>query len=578
MSGSGTSRHLKGKPASAGIGMGPARILEERKQLIHREKISDHEVDDQISRFNRGVDLLKAEFEELRDQAEEPEVAEIIEAQIQTLIDPELQKTVEKKVRTDHLSVLYAIYSTFNDYISLLEMAQAEWAGERTIDIESIRDQLIDITQQNRSAIEVSEGDLVFASEIPPTVMIELSRTNIAGIVIQKGGLTSHAVILSQSLGIPCVVGLKWRQSGVQNGLQAIIDGSDGTVILKPTPSEKSRYEQVRTDQIARLAKEAEAAEAPHETRCGKPYSLRANVEFLEELPRIQARGARGVGLLRTETILFGKRGFHVNDQIEFYSEVLKASGSNRVTIRLFDAGGDKMLENSDEEANPFLGWRGIRMLLDEKELLENQVESILRTAAIYPGRISLLVPMITGPEEIDDVKALVESVQKRLKAEGVDPGHIPFGIMIEVPGTAVMADFLSKEVDFFSIGTNDLTQYTLAADRGNEKIAGLFDPAHPAVWRLIRMTVEGAAKGGIPVSVCGEMASSPAAAAALFGLGIRDLSMTTNAIPAVHELLSGRTAAEMENLAKNVLEAGRASEVHRILDRFSSGEQKQSD
>lgn len=570
MSISRSSRHFSGKAASPGIGIGPALILEDRKQVVNPEKIQESDIELHIKKLETGIAALKSEFELLKKQANEKDVADIIEAQIQTLLDPELQRAIEQKIRMKRLNVVFAIYSTFNGYISLMANAGANWAEERTVDIESIRDQLIAITQQNRQQIPVKEGDVVFATEIPPTVMIELSRTKISGIVIQKGGLTSHAVILSQSLGIPCVVGLTWKQTGIENGMLTLLDGSDGTVIVNPSSDEEQEFQNRREENLRELKAEREIKQSPQKTGCGEPFSLRANVEFLEELPRITEKGAKGVGLLRTETILFQKREFNVDDQIEFYSEVMKASGSNRVTIRLFDAGGDKLLDDADEEANPFLGWRGIRMLLDKRDLLSNQIEAIFRTAALFPGRISLLVPMITGIEEIEQVKGVVDQVRSALKGQGVDPGDVAFGIMVEVPSTALMAGQLSAEVDFFSIGTNDLTQYTLATDRGNEKISGLFDPFHPAVWKLIRMTAEGAAVNGIPVSVCGEMASNPAAAACLFGMGIRDLSMTTNAIPRVKKLLCSNTSADMKSLAEKVLKADRVSEVHEHLESFS--------
>ncbi len=561
--------HLNGKASSQGIGIGAAWILKNIQVTVRPEKISDEEIKSHINKFHEAVSKLRVQFEQLQEMADK-EASEIIDAQVQTLDDPELHRLIHQKVEEHNFGVEYAIFSTFNEYIQLMEASGASWLEERTIDIITIRDQLIEAVRNRRRNITVSEGDVVFAIDISPTVMIELSRVKIAGIVMQKGGQTSHAVILSQSLGIPCVIGVKWNHLNIPKGVPVLIDGENGDVVLWPDENEVADFKKRLASYRRSVADMQKSASMPHETGCGKPFAVRANVEFEEELPRIALHGAKGVGLLRTETILFRKRGLSVSDQEAFYSRVLKASGSEPVTIRLFDAGGDKLLDEEEEESNPFLGWRGIRLLLDKEELLRNQFEAILRVSGVNPGRVQILVPMVSAMEEVNRTKEILESVKSQLRENETSfDENIRFGIMVEVPAVALLAETFAQKVDFFSIGTNDLTQYTLAADRGNEKISGLFQPFHPAVWELIRLTIEGASAAGIPVAVCGEMASRPAAAACLMGMGITDLSMTTNAIPAVKELLCSSTLKEMEILAKKTTQAESTSEIQGLFSGF---------
>jgi phosphoenolpyruvate-protein phosphotransferase (PTS system enzyme I) len=563
------SKLVKGKPASSGIGIGKAWILEDRRLMVHPDKIEPADVSANIDKFQRAVDALLYEFEELKREADE-DVTDIVEAQIQTLKDPELHKLIREKISQELSGAEYAIYTTFNGYIRMMEAAAPDWLEERTVDITSLRNQLISVIRQKKQKVSVHEGAVVFADEIPPTVMIELSRNNIAGIVMQRGGLTSHAVILSQSLGIPCVVGVNWKKYPISKGTDVAVDGTRGELILRPSEDELQQFKVEQEQQREREKREAEAAGSDHQTACGASFTLQANIEFLAELPRLTQKGARGIGLLRTETLLFEKRGFDVEDQVSFYSKVLEASAPGNVTIRLFDAGGDKLLEGAEEEANPFLGWRGIRMLLDRPNLLKNQLRAIYKTADKYPGRVRLLVPMISGLNEVQEVKRRAREVYDELSGSvqiGFD--DVPFGIMIEVPSAALMADLLAGHVDFFSLGTNDLIQYTLAVDRGNEKIANLYDPHHPAVWKLLEMTRRGAETQSIPVSVCGEMASQPAAAACMLGMGIRELSMTTQAIPGVKALLCSRSLEEMKKLSRTVLSAHTSADVKAAFSDF---------
>lgn len=562
------TRVFSGRPAAQGIGIGKVWVLEEREKTVHPEKILESEAEENVEKFVKARELVRSEYEKLKYIPEEDDLEEIIDAQIQTLYDPEVTSSIKSKIKEDHFAVDYAIFSTFNDYIQLMENSGSAWAKDRTIDVVSIRDELIRATTERRKGYSVKKGEIVFAEEISPTVMVHLSRIEIAGIVMEKGGLTSHAVILSQSLGIPCVINVHWNRYNIHNGSDVIIDGTTGQVIINPTWKQKEEYKRRKEDEKKRFKKALEWANKPNKTKCGSEFTLRANIEFLEELPRLQTHGAKGIGLLRTETILFETDEFDVTKQVEFYKKMLEAADGNSVTIRLFDAGGDKLIDNSEREDNPFLGWRGVRMLLDKRKLLKNQLEAIFRVSGEYKGKVKILIPMVSRIEEIEKVKETSREVQQYLGLRDISYDEdIKLGVMVEVPSIALMADHIAKHVDFFSIGTNDLTQYTLAVDRGNEKISNLFDSLHPAIWRLIKMTKDAAEKHGIPVAVCGEMASKPEAAACLLGLGIKDLSMNTGSIPIVKSILCSHDFEEMKKLSEQVLNAEKLDEIYHLLE-----------
>lgn len=564
------SKILEGRPASKGIGIGKTKVLDENEKIIHPEKIQSSETNNQLQKVKKAKRSLNTDFSNLKELTEDREAKKILQAQIQSLNDPELENLIKNKIQEEHYSAKYAIYSSFNQYIELLEKSDSEWAIDRSIDLSSIRDQFIKAIENKKERYSVEPGDIIFAQEISPTAMVRISDVKIAGIVLQKAGPTSHAVILSQSLGIPCVIGAHWNQNALRNKIDVIIDGAAGKVILYPDEEEIVKYRAIQKKQEGELKSVLKWAEKPNKTECGSEFTIRANIEFLEELPRLSTHGAEGVGLLRTETILFEASEFNVQDQVNFYETVLSASGDQPVTIRLFDAGGDKLISDYETESNPFLGWRGIRMLLDNQTLLKRQLEAIYRVSGVFKGRVKLLVPMISGLEEIEAVKNICNQVEKELASNAVPfDKNMEFGVMIEVPSAVMMADTIARHVDFFSIGTNDLTQYTLAVDRGNDKISDLFDSYHPSIWKLIKITADAAHKEGIDVSVCGEMASNPEAAGCLLGMGINELSMNPGAIPRTKSVICSHTLADMKELSDRVLQSERVSEVHRLFNEW---------
>ncbi|CAN5306374.1 phosphoenolpyruvate--protein phosphotransferase [soil metagenome] len=559
---------LSGTPGAGGRGIGRPKVLHTEETVVRPEKIDEEDVQSELALTRQAIKDLIEEFQNLKKVSDEEEVIQVIETQIQVLCDPELNSSIEENILQKKYKAVYAIFSSFNTYIQLLENSDTPWLNERSVDIISIRDQLIDVIRNRRREDLNADDAVVFAVELSPTEMIRLRRFKLAGIVTQKGGLTSHMVILAQALGIPCVIGVEWQLMHPERFSTVLINGDEGTIIFEPTEELKEKFLFYQKEEVRRKKIALEWAEKPDVTRCGSPFTIRGNIEFASELPRLASHGARGVGLLRTETVLFETNDFDIDAQVQFYLQVAEASSSEPVVIRLFDAGGDKLPDNHEKEHNPFLGWRGIRMLLDKPDLLCQQYEAILRVSGQFPGRIKILAPMISHLEQIVESKQILEDVKGDLRNRGIAiDEEIPFGIMIEVPGIAIMAAEAAEMSDFFSIGTNDLTQYMLAVDRGNSKISKLYQSAHPSVWRVIHNVITISEEAGIPLSVCGEMASNPLYAACFLGMGLNDLSMIPNSIPAVKSILCSHNLEDFKSLADDVLSAKTCREVLTVLE-----------
>lgn len=564
---------LQGIAASGGIGIGKAWIMPNSNTVVKPEKITDEEAKKEIEKFNEAVEHVISEFDYLKAVTDDDEIKKILDTQIQVLFDPQLLEEIRIKISRQHFGSVYAVFESFNKYIELLDESGVDWAKERMIDIVSIRDQLIKTIKNKGSDLSIAENSVVFAHDVSPAEMVQLSRQKIAGLVMLKGGLTSHAVILAQSLNIPCIIGVNWESIDYDSNSKVLMDGDSGEIIFNPDDEVELLFNKRKEKQIKLRNETLVWVSKPNKTTCGLPFTLRANVEFLNELPRLKTHGAKGVGLLRTEAILFESKNFDVDHQIEFYRSVVEAANGESVTIRLFDAGGDKLLDDYEAEANPFLGWRGIRMLLDKPELLDQQLEAILRVSGDFPGRIKILVPMVSRLEEIDEVKQAIHRVGSLLEIRKISYDKaIPLGIMIEVPSIALMADQAAEMVDFFSVGTNDLTQYALAVDRGNENISKLYQPSSPCVWKLIAMAKSGADKSGIPMAVCGEMASKPELAACFLGMGITELSMTTNSIPEVKATLCNSSKKELQELAETILSFHETQIIDSHLNNWMEG------
>lgn len=485
---------------------------------------------------------------ELKDE----NTREIIETQGQIIQDPEIERSVFDIVENKLLSIDFAVYQTFCAFIERLKESGSELFRQRIVDLEDLRDRFIDevCEQKNRKAIP--KGAILVTKGISPTDLVSFYENGAAGLVMEKGGITSHAAIIAKSLGLPCIVNAERATKEVRDGQRVILDADSGSLILYPTDKTTRIYKK-KIEALEALP--VDVCEEVYETTDGIPFKLFANIEFEAEIDKVAESRALGVGLLRTESLLFGKRMRNsVEEQQQFYEQML--SGTNGpVTIRLFDVGGDKNARRPHKEANPFLGWRGIRLLLDEHELLRNQLKAILTVAGKFPGRVKILVPMVSVLKEVQQIKDEIDTVQQQLSSSGVKVDkNVPIGLMVEVPSVALLAYQFAKEVDFLSIGSNDLTQYTLAVDRGNERIHDLFQHYHPSILKLIKLTAEGAKEAGVEVSICGELAGDEIGAACLLGFGIKELSMVPSSLRKINELLSSRSFGNSRRFQNRLL------------------------
>lgn len=560
---------LSGASGSPGIVIGTANLYRRNRPEVSNTPRDKHEVQKHINAFHEARKQAEKELNALLEESDDEDAEAIIRAECEILKDPDLIERVENRISDKHMQADSAIKEVVEGYLDIIRKNDEQQHLERSVDIVDIRDRLIQIIHDQDDKIE--KGSIVVAEELSPREIIKFSNQDIKGIIMDRGGTTSHASIIARSMNIPAVVGLKNATKEISTGQTVILDGQKGEVIVAPDSSTQKKYDDLVGQQMGGTINYEEICKQPNETADSKPFSLQANIEFTEELSTVEKYRADGIGLLRTESLYLSHDNFYNVDQQEsYYKTILKLTDPKPVTIRLFDAGGDKILGAAPQEDNSFLGWRGIRLLLDEKELLRSQLYAILKVAAQYSGRIRIMVPMLSSINELIEVKDRLMSVQGELISEGVRVDErIRLGIMVEVPSVAMQADYFAKHVDFMSIGTNDLTQFVLAADRGNERISKLYDQRHPVIWRLIKQVQQGAENEDIPVSVCGELAADPIAACCLIGIGINTLSMNPILLPSVKRMLRDSTFADMEQLAQNVLKADTPDEINNIFSNW---------
>lgn len=555
---------IKGLSGSEGIAIGSVLVLDKKKRKVQPKKIKSDSILTHLKRYAKSKEKFLIELDELSINLDQ-KTTDILETQKHIVSDIEIEKRVNNCIEVELYSVDYSIYKVFNEFIERLKESGSELFQQRIIDIENIRDRLIDLSCKEDEKLEIEKGAILIVKDISPTDLVTFYEKGVKGLVMDKGGVTSHAAIIAHSLNLPCLVSSRQAVDSASEAKEAILDANTGELFLNPTKKRLDEYKK----EIRRLNRKKKAGMGsgqPSKTKDGTQFHLRANIEFVQELIIAKEYGAEGIGLLRTEALLYG--GIARKSEIEqgrFYEQILSET-DGPVVIRLFDVGGDKLNAHTTDEANPFLGWRGIRMLLDEEEMFNSQLRSILKSAGEHPGQVRILVPMISLVEEVHLVKQRISKIQKDLKKEGLEIDEsIPLGIMIEVPSAALIADHFAKVVDFFSIGTNDLTQYTLAVDRGNEQICTLYQHHHPSVWKLIELTNKAAQENGIEISVCGELAGDEIGAACLIGMGITDLSMSPSHIPKVKEALINRSAEELHAFSKAALACSTSDEIKRL-------------
>jgi phosphotransferase system enzyme I (PtsI) len=567
---------LRGIPASTGIVVGPVHLLRWEVPEVPQRLVPVEAIDDEIARLHAALDRARERLAMLRTRAEAhagPEEAAIFDVQLSMLGDAELLRSVESLIRQN-----FAAEKAFD--IVLLDWQQrfarhtTPMLRERVGDLTDVHIRVLSILLDlpDHDPVDVPKGSnaILVTHDLTPSLTLQLDREAIGGIVTEAGTATAHVAILARSLGLPAVVGLKRAGRALRGGELAILDGAEGTLVIAPTETEvadarlRAEADQVR-DQELREAAQSEAV-----TLDGLALVVRANVDIPEEAELAATSGAEGVGLMRTEFLVVGRTTMPDEDeQYRAYRKVVEAFRGRPVIVRTFDIGGDKLpVGGYPHEANPFLGWRAIRMCLDEAALFKVQLRALLR-AAVH-GDVRIMLPLVVTVDEVRETRVLLGEAERELADRGVPfRADVPLGVMVETPAAAVACDTLVRDVDFLSIGSNDLVQYTLAVDRGNVNLAPRYTPLHPAVLRLIREVAATGAQHDLPVGVCGEMGSQPLMVFALLGLGVRQFSVSPRAVPIVKRLIRSVSAAAARDAVVAALGAGgTAREVEVVLRR----------
>jgi phosphoenolpyruvate-protein phosphotransferase (PTS system enzyme I) len=566
-------RALTGIPASPGIVVGPVHLLRWEVPDVATRIIPDDAIPAELRRFREAVERAKERLAQVRDRAAShagPEEAAIFDVQISMLDDHDLGHQVESYIR-QNLAAEKAFDVVLHEWRARFAHHASAMMRERVGDLTDVHIRLLSILLglPDHDPVDVPKGAkaILVTHDLTPSLTVQLDRDAIAGLATDAGTRTSHVAILARSLGLPAVVGLRDAISRLTGGENAVLDGSTGTLVINPTDAEVAVFQhraerEARDEAELRLLLSAEPV-----TTDGVRITLRANVDLPEESTLAATSGAEGVGLMRTEFLVVGRTTMpDEEEQYRAYSRVVEAFGGKPVVIRTFDIGGDKLPAGGfPHEANPFLGWRAIRMCLDESELFKVQLRALLR-AGLH-GDVRIMLPLIVTVDEVRQAKVLLDEAAAELEARGVPfRRDLPLGVMIETPAAAMSADVLAREVAFFSIGTNDLVQYTLAVDRGNVNLAARFTPLHPAVLSLVKRTVDVGRAAGLEVAVCGEMASQPVMVFALIGLGVRQLSVGPRAVPLVKHIVRGISVALAEEAAEAALASDNATGAEKQL------------
>ena len=570
---------LTGIPVSAGVAVGRAVLWVSREDSSPKRTLEPEEVESEIERFRRASEAAAGEIESTARHVKEhlgSEYAGIFHAHALFLKDRTFLGPIERRIAHEKVNAEWAVSETTADLMARFRSLPDENFAHRADDIDDVARVLkkhLGGEENSRLRMEDLAGEAIVlvADELTPSDAVRIPRDRVVGFVTERGGRTSHAAILARSFGIPAVVGVPQLLAEVGEGDRVVVDGRDGIVWREPSEDVIGFFRD-RRDQEARH--ERSLKERSHDgitrTRDGAEVTVRANIELASEIDDVIEYGADGVGLFRSEFLYLSKEGTEFpseEEQAAAYREVIQRLAPRPVVIRTYDLGGKKGARHliGSDESNPVLGLRGVRLCFARPEMFSTQLRALL--AAASGGNLRILVPMVSGVEEIRRVRTLLKEAREDVLERGIPvPDDIPLGAMIEVPSAAMTADLLAPEVDFLSLGTNDLIQYTLAVDRANETVADLFRPTHPAVLRLIARVAEAARDAKKPLSVCGEMAADPALVVLFLGLGIREFSMGPRTVPIVKEFLRGISIQEAERVARAALSLSTADEVSAFL------------
>ncbi|HCG2312228.1 TPA: phosphoenolpyruvate--protein phosphotransferase [Staphylococcus aureus] len=569
------SKLIKGIAASDGVAIAKAYLLVEPDLTFDKnEKVTD--VEGEVAKFNNAIKASKVELTKIRNNAEVQlgaDKAAIFDAHLLVLDDPELIQPIQDKIKNENANAATALTDVTTQFVTIFESMDNEYMKERAADIRDVSKRVLShilgIELPNPSMID--ESVVIVGNDLTPSDTAQLNKEFVQGFATNIGGRTSHSAIMSRSLEIPAIVGTKSITQEVKQGDMIIVDGLNGDVIVNPTEDELIAYQDKRERYFADKKELQKLRDADTVTVDGVHAELAANIGTPNDLPGVIENGAQGIGLYRTEFLYMGRDQMPTEEeQFEAYKEVLEAMNGKRVVVRTLDIGGDKELSylNLPEEMNPFLGYRAIRLCLAQQDIFRPQLRALLR-ASVY-GKLNIMFPMVATINEFREAKAILLEEKENLKNEGHDiSDDIELGIMVEIPATAALADVFAKEVDFFSIGTNDLIQYTLAADRMSERVSYLYQPYNPSILRLVKQVIEASHKEGKWTGMCGEMAGDETAIPLLLGLGLDEFSMSATSILKARRQINGLSKNEMTELANRAVDCATQEEVIELVNNY---------
>ena len=568
---------LKGMGVSSGIAIGRAVCIETRGPDIFRLHVPEDMVENEIARLHEGARHARSELKRIRAKAEEDlgnDLAAIFDAHVLLISDTNFLGRVEERIRTHQVNAEWAVHKTAEELDDRFAHMDDLYLRERSEDLSDVSRHLLRSLQgiAHHDLSDLPEDIVIVADDLTPSDAIRLGRERVIGFAIESGGRTSHTTIIARSLNIPAVAGLIGVMGLLRDEAPIIVDGETGTVILHPDAEVLDQYRARKAELEQRGQDMLATRELKAVTRDGVEVRLMANIDLPEEVEEVAVYGADGVGLYRSE-FLYIEKSPHMpteEEHLEIYRRLVERAAPHPAIIRTYDLGGRKLAREmmATEEENPVLGLRGIRLTLARTEVFRSQIRALFR-AGLY-GDLWIMLPLVSTVDEVRQFRTLADETMAEMEREGVPfRRDVRLGVMIEVPGAALIADILAREVDFFSIGTNDLIQYSLAVDRNNEHVASLYQPLHPAILRMLRFVIDSARAAGIEVSLCGEMAADPRFALLLVGLGLRRLSMSPRQIPEVKAWLRETTISSLTEMVDGCMEHGTAADVQKHLDSF---------
>ncbi len=564
---------MKGIGTSPGIALGNVLVYKEPKIVIEKKQVSN--TDEEIKRLDKAIEIAIKQIEQIYEKTLKnvgPKEAEIFNAHRMMIEDPEFIGDVKETIKSQKVNAEWAVKTTIDRYIEMFENIEDEYIRERALDLKDVSNRLLkillDIETMDLSTLE--DECIIIAEDLTPSDTAQMNKEMVLGFITELGGKTSHTSIMARTLEIPAVSGVKDITNKTKNGDFAIIDGKEGLIILNPSKEEIDNYKEKkeRYEQFKLKLNEIKGKESI--SKDGIKVEIAANIGTPKDVDKVIENDAEGIGLYRTEFLYMDSDKLPTEEeQFEAYKIVAERMEGKPVVIRTLDVGGDKDIPYLDlpEEMNPFLGYRAIRLCLDRKDIFKTQLRALLRASAF--GNVKIMFPMISSIEEIREAKKVLEEAKEELRKENISFNEdIEVGIMVEIPAAAIHSDIFAKEVDFFSIGTNDLIQYTLAVDRGNQDISYLYNQYHPAVLKLINMTIKNGHKEGIWVGMCGEAAGDEKLIPILLGMGLDEFSMSSSSILKARWIINNTSKEEIESMLDEILSLPTAKDVEKFIDK----------